>query len=157
MNTNLKHSAPTLFALQEKANPFKVPKDYFDTVEKVTISALLQAHFKTPDHYFETVEDTVFKALNKEKDNKVRVLFQYKKWLLASAAVVLLYFALPKATQEQSLSSEAIISYLNETNIDDETLYGALNDTALTTQFNTLDSKSISSYLEEDLDNLDLE
>ena len=157
MNTDLKHSAPTLFALQDKANPFKVPKNYFETVETNTFSALKQPHFKTPELYFETVEDAVFKALDKDKKGKVIVLNQFSKWLLASAAVVLLYFAIPKATQQQSLSSEAIIAYLEENNLDEETLYGALDDARLGTAFNTLDNKSISTYLEEDLDNLDLE
>ena len=157
MNTELKHSAPTLFALQDKANPFKVPKTYFETVEDETFFALEQTHFKTPELYFESVEDAVFKALDKDKKGEVIALNQFSKWLVASAAVVLLYFAIPKATKQQSLSSEAIIAYLDENNLDEETLYGALDDARLATTFNTLDDRSISTYLEEDLDNLDLE
>ena len=71
-----KNIAPKLHELQQLKSGFKVPKDYFGTIENAIFLKLSEDFlekenpFKTPKNYFSTIEDRVFDQIKpKEREN----------------------------------------------------------------------------------------
>ena len=72
-NKELHKIAPTLSKLKEKGTGFKVPNNYFNSIEQHLASeielrkAFKTTSFKTPENYFESVEDITIERLEFEK------------------------------------------------------------------------------------------
>lgn len=83
MNTNKLHNI--------KETGFKVPKDYFESLEDIVLSevklqeTISESGYKVPDHYFNSLEDKIINAVQPQKDTKVIKLFTWRKASYAAA------------------------------------------------------------------------
>jgi len=86
--------APTL-SMVPKDNPFKVPDDYFSSLENKTWDALdKKPHFSTaiPSGYFDSLSDRVLEQVEKEKKPKVIPIYR-RSWLAIAACMITLLVA----------------------------------------------------------------
>ncbi len=114
-----------------KNTGFKVPKDYFNSLEdnissKIKVESILKdidnPGFEMPNGYLDTLEDTVFNKLPKKKKPKVISLFSKKNLIYISgvaAAIVIMFgfFWNNPNTAEMKLDYEMVESYLIDQNI----------------------------------------
>ena len=92
MNTNKLHNI--------KDTGFKVPKDYFGSLEDAILTDLKlkekapESGYKVPDNYFDSLEHKITNALVPEKEVKVIKLFTWRKaaYVSAVAASLILMF-----------------------------------------------------------------
>ena len=92
-----------------KNSGFKVPEDYFNTLEDTILSDLKlktitrETGYKVPENYFDSLEDKITASITAEKDVKVIKLFTKKNFLYATsiAASLILMFNLFFNKQEQ--------------------------------------------------------
>ena len=92
MNTNKLHNI--------KDTGFKVPKDYFGSLEDVILTDLKlkekapESGYKVPDNYFDALENKITNAIVLEKEVKVIKLFTWRKaaYVSAVAASLILMF-----------------------------------------------------------------
>ena len=92
MNTNKLHNI--------KDTGFKVPKDYFGSLEDVILTDLKlkekapDSGYKVPDNYFDALENKITNALLPEKEVKVIKLFTWRKaaYVSSVAASLILMF-----------------------------------------------------------------
>lgn len=92
MNTNKLHNI--------KETGFKVPKDYFGSLEDVILTDLKlkemapETGYKVPENYFESLEHKITNAIVPEKEVKVIKLFTWRKaaYVSAVAASLILMF-----------------------------------------------------------------
>ncbi|WNH07892.1 hypothetical protein [Thalassobellus suaedae] len=102
---------------------FKVPKDYFNTLEDSILSEIKLKElssvsgFKTPKDYFETLEDRIIEKTSNKKTPKVISIFNKRNLVYISsvAAAVLLLFNLSifkNTTTWASLDTETVEDYM---------------------------------------------
>lgn len=161
MNKDLKHI---------KDQGFKVPKDYFETLEDSImsnisldnqVSKIKSSGFKTPKNYFDTIEDDIFSKLETPKETQVIPLFGKRNILYFSsiAAVLLLMLAIFVNTNSEELDYEIVEDYIVNEDIDVYELASLLTDE----EFNSIEMEIMNStYNDEDmesylLDNVNLE
>lgn len=115
-------------------SPFKVPKGYFDALEKIILDKTKTNYnaygFKTPSNYFEILEkDILRKTIGfQKKSNK---LFQnsFAAFLTASACLVL-YFTFTTPTQNlvtDTYSEQAFDDFIENYYIEDRDSYDILS------------------------------
>ncbi|MFD0989607.1 hypothetical protein ACFQ1R_05830 [Mariniflexile jejuense] len=74
-----------------KKTGFKVPKDYFESLEDSILSDLKlkelspKSGYTTPDNYFNTLEDNIINTINQTKEVKVVKLITWRKAAYATA------------------------------------------------------------------------
>jgi hypothetical protein len=159
MEETLEHIAPRLHHLKDKKNPFQVPNGYFKSLESNVFNKLNKKSFAVPEHYFEKIEERIFTKINNEQKTKVFTLSNYTKYLITSvAATIVIYFSLIKQN-EINLDKESIITYLEleEELLSTYDIASVLDDETLETiSLKDIDISAIETYLEDDLDELDL-
>lgn len=152
-----------------KTNGFRVPKDYFDSVENNIISDLKLKElnnnfsgFNLPTHYFDTLENNILNKISEEKTPKVIRLFTKKSIIYISgiAAAILLMFNLSifdrKLTLD-SFDSETVEDYILNENIESYEIAELLSEEDFLgdhfIEYN-IDEQTVETYI---LDNLDIE
>jgi hypothetical protein len=109
-----------------KNTGFKVPKDYFNTLEdtilnKIKVNSALKGvdnpGFEMPDGYLNTLEDNFFNTLPKEENPKVISLFSKRNLIyisgVAAAIVIMLGFFWNNAnTSALDLDYEMVEAYI---------------------------------------------
>jgi hypothetical protein len=114
-----------------KNTGFKVPKDYFNTLEDTILSKIKAESilkdidspgFEMPNGYLDTLEDTVFNTLPKKENSKVISLFSKKNLIYitgVAAAIVIMFSFFWNNTNasEMELDYEMVESYLIDQNI----------------------------------------
>ena len=113
-----------------KSTGFKAPDDYFDSFDEAFFNKLKENNsfedikttgFDIPNDYFETLEETVLKRVETKKETKVISLFSWKKVIYTSAIAA------------------SLILMIN-----------AFFNTSEILTFDTLETASIESYLEDE-------
>ena len=100
-------------------NPFKVPKDYFDSLEdhlllRVKINKnRSQSNFEVPSAYFDTIDQRIQLRLHAEKSEN-RLLRTLVQTFTAAAALLLFFLTTPFATQNKTTDNELLSSYADE-------------------------------------------
>ena len=161
MNKDLKHI---------KNQGFKVPKDYFETLEDqimsnitldTQISKAETPGFETPKDYFNTLEDNIFNKLETPQETKVIPLFKKRNILYFSsiAAVLLLMLTIFVNTDSEELDYDLVENYIINEDVDVYELATLLTDEELN---NIQMEIRNSTYIEDDmesylLDNVNLE
>lgn len=83
----------------ENHNEFKIPENYFNTIEdrvfeKLSEKKLLKNdEFNIPKNYFETVEDSVFEKLNLTHKKETKVISIRRLLIQISVAAALIFMA----------------------------------------------------------------
>ncbi|MBP0903312.1 hypothetical protein ACFSKN_00290 [Mariniflexile gromovii] len=83
MSTNKLHNI--------KETGFKVPKDYFASLEDTILSEVKlqemvpKSGYKVPDNYFDSLEDNILNTVKTQQETKVIKLFTWKKAVYATA------------------------------------------------------------------------
>lgn len=161
MNKDLKHI---------KDQGFKVPKDYFETLENQIMSNIAldtqipkaeTPGFDTPKGYFNTLEDNIFNKLETPQETKVIPLFKKRNLLYFSsiAAVLLVMLAIFVNTDSEALDYDLVENYIINEDVDVYELATLLTDEEL----NNIQMEIRNSmYIEDDmesylLDNINLE
>jgi hypothetical protein len=161
MNKDLKHI---------KDQGFKVPKDYFETLEDQIMSNIAldtqipkaeTPGFDTPKGYFNTLEDNIFNKLETPQETKVIPLFKKRNILYFSsiAAVLLIMLAIFVNTDSEELDYDLVENYIINEDVDVYELATLLTDEEL----NNIQMEIRNSmYIEDDmesylLDNINLE
>lgn len=161
MNKDLKHI---------KDQGFKVPKDYFETLEDQIMSNITldtqipkarTPGFETPKDYFNTLEDNIFIKLETPQETKVLPLFKKRNILYFSsiAAVLLIMLAIFVNTDSEALDYDLVENYIINEDVDVYELATLLTDEELN---NIQMEIRNSTYIEDDmesylLDNVNLE
>jgi hypothetical protein len=161
MNKDLKHI---------KDQGFKVPKDYFETLEDQIMSNIAfdtqipkaeTPGFETPKDYFNTLEDNIFNKLETPQETKVIPLFKKRNILYFSsiAAVLLIMLAIFVNTDSEELDYDLVENYIINEDVDVYELATLLTDEELN---NIQMEIRNSTYIEDDmesylLDNVNLE
>jgi hypothetical protein len=169
MKKNKLHSTSSILSNASlKSNPFKVPENYFNTVEALTI-AKLKAEIiqknntsEITNNYFETLEDAVMAKIDKKP--KVISLKTIVKYVtpLAIAASILLVFVLntnQKNVTFESLATAEIEQFIESGLIDISTVTLAETFTDIDlTNYNlvpTISDDEVVNYLtNEDLETI---
>ncbi|MFI1743741.1 hypothetical protein [Thalassobellus sediminis] len=148
---------------------FKVPKDYFDTLEDAILSNIKlkelssDSGFKTPKDYFKTLEDRIIEKTSTKETPKVISLFNRRNlvYLSGVAAAVLLLFNLStfnNTTTWASLDTETVEEYMISGDLLDSYEIASLLTTEELSDANFIETNfnenNIESYL---IDHLDLE
>lgn len=158
-----------------KKNEFKIPKDYFNSIENSVFEKLSQSNlldnegFEIPSNYFETLEDSVFEKLNISEKKEIKVILLKNHILQFTAvAVILLLFGLIFLNKISNKNHEKILNniafndienYLDDNienfdvytiteNIDENEL-DDLQDFNTTEIYNQLNDINIESVLQE--------
>ncbi len=110
-----------------KNTRFKVPQDYFASLEDTILSEvklkerLSDPGYKTPDNYFDSLEDKIMNAVQPQKEVKVVKLFTWRKvsYVAAIAACFILminiFFNNTKDVTIENIETASIENYiLNE-------------------------------------------
>ncbi|VAV84789.1 hypothetical protein MNBD_BACTEROID02-476 [hydrothermal vent metagenome] len=128
-----------------KNTGFKVPKDYFNTLEDTILSKIKAESilknidspgFEMPNGYLDTLEDTVFNTLPKKENSKVISLFSKKNLIYISgvaAAIVIMFgfFWNNTNASEMELDYEMVESYLIDQNISSYEIASLLTEEEL--------------------------
>ncbi len=143
----LEQLAPLLARQKEKSSPFKLPDDYFDTLENQIL-------------------DRVTMEPKKDTPTKIRSL---SFWLTSAAAILLLAVGFSFLFQSQN-KSEALLADISTEEIDryisdnlyefDEDLLFEENTTSADLNSTDFSEEEVNLYLEEnieDLEDLDLD
>jgi hypothetical protein len=147
---------------------FKVPKDYFNTLEdtilsKIKIDSVLKGvdkpGFEMPDGYLNTLEDNFFNTLPKEENPKVISLFSKKNLIyisgVAAAIVIMLgFFWNNTNASKMELDYEMVESYLIDQNISSYEIASLLTEEELS----NIDSEIMNeAYNDESMEDYLLE
>lgn len=111
-----------------KETGFRVPKDYFDTLEDTVLShnklkeRSSESGFKTPDNYFDNLEDTILSKVSEKEKPKVISIFSKRNLIYASsiAAAILLLFNLSIFEKESgwdNIEAETVENYIINENM----------------------------------------
>tara|TARA_R110002096_G_scaffold236447_3_gene427018 strand:- start:8909 stop:9406 length:498 start_codon:yes stop_codon:yes gene_type:complete len=125
-----------------KETGFKVPKDYFDTLEDTVLDNIKlkeqssEPGFKTPDNYFETLEDTILSKVSEKESPKVISIFSRRNLIYASsiAAAVLLLLNLSIFENEsgwEDIEAETVENYIINENMGSYEIASLLIDEEL--------------------------
>lgn len=127
-----------------KNTGFKVPKDYFDTIED-TVFNILKAEdslhkidnpgFTMPENYLDNIEAKVFENIE-SKDAKVIPLFSKRNLLYASgiaAAIVILFsvFMKNEVALDQDLDYDMVKNYIIDQDVSSYELAALLTEEEL--------------------------
>jgi hypothetical protein len=153
-----------------KDQGFKVPKDYFETLEDQIMSNIAfdtqipkaeTPGFEIPKDYFNTLEDNIFNKLETPQETKVIPLFKKRNILYFSsiAAVLLIMLAIFVNTDSEELDYDLVENYIINEDVDVYELATLLTDEELN---NIQMEIRNSTYIEDDmesylLDNINLE
>lgn len=161
MSKALKHSIDYIRNKTQNEHGFSVPENYFDTVEDVLFSKIIEQQlpkedgFCVSEGYFNTVETTLFSNIEFPK-KEIKVISFRKRMTqyipTAAAASVLLffglnYFALTNITSFDDISFSDIENWLDEDNLDLNTTNTIFVDSDFT-ENNLIEDESLS---DEDL------
>jgi hypothetical protein len=150
-----------------KKTGFKVPEDYFNTLEDTILSHIkleelsVDSGFKTPENYFDTLENTIINKVSEKETSKVIPLFSKRNLVYISsiAAAILLLFNLSifqKKSSWNTLDIQTVENYIIEGQMSSYEISSLLSDEELIEEnfinYNFND-ENIESYL---LDNLDI-
>ena len=157
MKTNLGHI---------KHSGYKVPKDYFDTLDNTIIDSIASNKFKTessgfniPTDYFDTLEEKIMNTVsNNKKEAKVISLFNKKNLIyisgIAAAALIFISIYISKETVTfDSIEMELVENYLYTESISSEDLLSLLgDDTLIEDDFiqNNLNDESLENFILDD-------
>lgn len=110
-----------------KNSGFKVPDDYFNTLENEILcdlklkSLVPKSGYKTSDTYFDALENNIINAVNTQKEVKVIKLFTWKKAAYATGIaasfllMINLFFNTNKAVTIDTIETASLENYiLNE-------------------------------------------
>lgn len=122
-----------------KKTGFKIPKDYFDSLEDTIISSIKlkelssESGFKTPDNYFDTLEDTILSKTSEKESSKVISILSRRNLIYASsiAAAVLLLFNLSIFNTNSTiwnLDDETVENYMLNENMDSYEIASLLDE-----------------------------
>ncbi|NOY48366.1 MAG: hypothetical protein GXO84_09280 [Chlorobi bacterium] len=151
-----------------KNTGFKVPKDYFNTLEDTILSKIKAESilkdidspgFEIPNGYLDTLEDTVFNKLPKKENPKVISLFSKKNLIYISgvaAAIVIMFgfFWNNTNASEMELDYEMVESYLIDQNISSYEIASLLTEEELS----NIDSEIMNeAFNDEDMEDYLLE
>jgi hypothetical protein len=151
-----------------KNTGFKVPKDYFNTLEDTILSKIKAESilknidspgFEMPNGYLDTLEDTVFNTLPKKENSKVISLFSKKNLIYISgvaAAIVIMFgfFWNNTNASEMELDYEMVESYLIDQNISSYEIASLLTEEELS----NIDSEIMNeAFNDEDMEDYLLE
>ncbi|MEZ4792988.1 MAG: hypothetical protein R2783_05875 [Gelidibacter sp.] len=151
---------------------FKVPKDYFESLEDSVVSKLKaeqlsiefnSSGFKVPNGYFETVDSKILNAIEGHNATKAIPLFGWKKltYISGIAASILLMLNLLFESSERpvfdDLETASIETYLSQEDLNPYDIASYLNEDDLTKD--TFIDKQLSEEAIEDylLQNSDVE
>ncbi|AJR03471.1 hypothetical protein [Siansivirga zeaxanthinifaciens] len=152
-----------------KHSGFKVPDNYFETLEDQLFSEIKlkntidDAGFKIPENYLSNLENAIISKVKEEKTGKVITLFNRKKLIYISgvAAAVLLLFTLTfnsKSNNWNNLDFEMVENYMITEDILDSYEIASLlpEEDLIESNFIQIDfnEENIENYL---LNNLDIE
>ena len=152
-----------------KHSGFKVPDNYFETLEDQLFSEIKlkntidDAGFKIPENYLSNLENTIISKVKEEKTGKVISLFNRKKLMYISgvAAAVLLLFTLTfnsKSNNWNNLDFEMVENYMITEDVLDSYEIASLlpEEDLVESNFIQMDfnEENIEKYL---LNNLDIE
>ena len=158
--------------LNIKETGFKVPKDYFDTLEDNVLSQLKvdetlgkskDPGFALPDNYFTDVENKVLDTI-KDQDSKVISLFSTSNLLYVSgiaAAIVILFGIFMKggAITETVIDAEMAEAYLIQQDLSTYELASLLTEEDITSLNEEIMNEAFTDDEMEDylLENVNLE
>jgi hypothetical protein len=128
-----------------KTTGFKVPKDYFNTLEdnildKVKDDTILKdiknPGFEIPNNYFNSVEDTIFNKLHSKESPKVISLFNKRNiiYLSGVAAAIVIMFGIFMNTgnsTNMALDYEVVETYIIDQNISSYEIASLLTEEEL--------------------------
>lgn len=128
-----------------KTTGFKVPKDYFNTLEDNILSKVKgdtvlkdigKSGFEIPDNYFDTIEDTIFNKLNSKESPKVISLFNKRNiiYLSGVAAAIIIMFGIFMNTGNSTnmeLDYEVVETYIIDENISSYEIASLLTEDEL--------------------------
>ncbi|WP_303316022.1 hypothetical protein Q4Q34_13210 [Flavivirga abyssicola] len=152
-----------------KGTGFKVPDDYFNTLEDVILSDIKlnkmskDSGFKLPEDYFNNLEDTIIDKVSTKPPAKVIPLFRKKTiiYLSGIAAAILLLFNLSFPEEKpafDSLDFETVENYIMNENIGSYEIATLLSEKDLLEEhfieYKEGDEDTIENYI---LDNLDID
>jgi hypothetical protein len=144
-----------------KSSGFKIPKDYFDTLDKKILNNIDDANalknikstsFKVPENYFDTIEKQITDKLSKEQETKVISLINKKTIIYISsiAAAILILFNLSIFDNDPSfdnLETETVENYIINESISSYEIASLF----------TTDQLSESDFFEHEFDEKNLE
>jgi hypothetical protein len=144
-----------------KSAGFKIPKDYFDTLDKKILNNIDDANalknikstsFKVPENYFDTIEKQITDKLSKEQETKVISLINKKTIIYISsiAAAILILFNLSIFDNNPSfdnLETETVENYIINESISSYEIASLF----------TTDQLSESDFFEYEFDEKNLE
>lgn len=154
---------------------FKVPEDYFDTLENRLMDSVKLINpervekvksaspFKVPDNYFDSFDEKVLDKINQEeKSTKVIGLFSNRRSFYYVAAVAAVFIALITTTffnpaqpvTIQSLESVALENYIIESLELSTTDIVEITDANenFSSQSTDIDEEAIIEYLQENIE-----
>ncbi|TGV02692.1 hypothetical protein [Flavivirga rizhaonensis] len=152
-----------------KETGFKVPDDYFNTLENVILSDIKlkkvskDSGFKLPEDYFNNLEDTIIDKVSTKTPTKVISLFRKKTIIylsgIAAAVLLLFYISFPeKKPAFDSLDFETVENYIMNENIGSYEIATLLTEEDLLEEhfieYKEGDEDTIETYI---LDNLDID
>ncbi|AXT19653.1 hypothetical protein D7030_09690 [Flavobacteriaceae bacterium AU392] len=149
-----------------KHSGYKVPKDYFDTLDDSIMNSVTSNKFKvessgfsTPTDYFDTLEETIMNTVsNNKKETKVIPLFNKKSLIyissIAAAALIFISIYISKETVTfDSIEMELVENYLYTESISSEDLLSLLSDDSLIEDDfiqNNLNDDSLENFILDD-------
>jgi len=157
--------------LNIKNSGFKVPKDYFESLEDQVLSKIKaeqslgqakQPGFTLPDDYMSSLEDKVFNTIN-EQDRKVISLFTRRNVLyisgIAAAIVILFGIFMKGGSVEFEMDAEMAETYLMEQDLSTYELAALLTEEDITSLDEDIMSEAFTDNEMEDylLENVNLE
>lgn len=161
MNTNKLHKI--------KDTGFKVPEDYFDSLEDSILNELKLTKFekasgyKTPENYFESLEEKITSTIKHDKDGKVIKLFTWRKatYVAAAAASLILlinvYFNQTKSITIDTIETASIEDYIINEDLETYEIASLFTEEDLSDVqliHDSFSSETLESYI---FDNVEIE
>jgi len=149
-----------------KKTGFKVPKDYFGSLEdkisntmdsSSSLESINSTGFDLPEAYLNTVEDAVFNRLSQQDSSKVFSLFSRKNitYLSGIAAAALLIFGLffnKNNITIENINIELVENYIINEDLDSYDIAALLSEDELQEELfvqNTIMDESLENYILE--------
>ncbi|WP_027138728.1 hypothetical protein [Gaetbulibacter saemankumensis] len=150
-----------------KRTGFKVPENYFDTLEDYLVDEIklktqtTNQGFKVPDNYFDTLEDSILTQITKTKKTRVISIINKKQlaYLSGIAAAIVILFSITfnnKNTVWSNLDIDTVENYLiNENIVDSYEIASLLSDDDID-DFSPvnleIDSEDLQDFIFENID-----